>query len=81
MRLLFGKQGSLAQGALALVIGVLVSLAGAAMSPPEITVACHGLARMACKSKSVPVVLRRCATNEAMPSQHYRVPETPPKVY
>jgi hypothetical protein len=53
MWLSFGKQGSLAQGALALVFGVLVSLAGAAMSPPEITVACNGLARMACRSNPV----------------------------
>lgn len=48
MWLSFGKQGSLAS--LTLLLGLLGSLVGAAMSPPEITVACHGLARMACTS-------------------------------
>ncbi len=34
------------RGVLVLFFGLLVSLVGAAMSPPEITLACNGLARM-----------------------------------
>jgi hypothetical protein len=47
MRLVFSSRRGLSQGVLAVFLGVLVSLAGAAMSPPEITLACNGLARSA----------------------------------
>ncbi len=47
MRLNFSTgSGSSARGFLVFFFGLLVSLAGAAMSPPEITLACNGLARM-----------------------------------
>jgi hypothetical protein len=40
------SSGSTGRGFLVLLVGLLVSLAGAAMSPPDISLACNGLARM-----------------------------------
>ncbi len=45
MWLAFDNRRRLTRGVL-LVLGLVVSLVGAAMSPPEITLACNGLARM-----------------------------------
>ena len=58
---LSSSPGSAPRGALVLFFGLLVSLVGAAMSPPEITLACNGLARMSFDLKDLVnlVVLKR----------------------
>ena len=58
---LSSSPGSAPRGVLVLFFGLLVSLVGAAMSPPEITLACNGLARMSFDLKDLVnlVVLKR----------------------
>jgi hypothetical protein len=43
---LSSNSGSAPRAFLVFCFGLLVSLVGAAMSPPELTLACNGLARM-----------------------------------